>query len=86
MLDELRQDRLYAVYAVAVAAGLRRGEVLGLRWADVDLDARTLRVRGSLQRVNGQLVLVEPKTKLSQRPVPLPEVCVAALREHRARQ
>ncbi|MGH8931758.1 MAG: site-specific integrase [Egibacteraceae bacterium] len=79
-------DRLYAVYSVAIATGLRRGEVLGLRWTDVDLDARTLHVRASLQRLNGQLGLVEPKTKLSQRPVPLPEVCVAALHEHHARQ
>lgn len=86
LLDELRQDRLYAVYAVAIATGLRRGEVLGLRWTDVDLDARTVHVRASLQRVDGQLVLVDPKTKMSQRPVPLPEVCVAALREHQARQ
>ena len=72
---------------MALSLGLRQGEALGLRWVDVDLDGRTLTVGAALQRIPGRgLVLVEPKTKTSRRKVPLPPVCVAALREHRVRQ
>ena len=72
---------------MALSLGLRQGEALGLRWVDVDLDGRTLTVGAALQRIPGRgLVLVEPKTKTSRRKVPLPPVCVAALREHCVRQ
>jgi integrase len=86
LVAAVRNDRLYAVYALALGLGLRRGEVLGLRWVDVDLDAAIITVRRSLQRLGGKLVLVEPKTKRSYRQVPLPRLCVDALREHRERQ
>lgn len=85
-LDVARQDRDYALWVVALAVGLRRGEVLGLAWDDVDLDAGTLRVRQAVQRVNGHLELVEPKTQRSRRTVPLPEIARDALRAHRVRQ
>lgn len=64
----------------------RQGEALGLRWDDVDLDAGTLTIRKSLQRVDGELQLVEPKTAKSRRTVALPDVAVSALRAHRVRQ
>ena len=48
---------LEALYAVAVALGLRQGEILGLRWADIDLEVGTLRVRKQLQRVDGKPIL-----------------------------
>ena len=51
------QHRLYALWAVALAMGLRRGEALGLTWADVDLDGARLTVRQALHRVDGQLRL-----------------------------
>ena len=79
-------DRLEAVYVLALASGLRQGEVLGLHWSDVDLDSRTLTVQGALQRVGGRLVVVEPKTERSRRKVALPNVAVDALRSHRVRQ
>lgn len=86
-IEAVREDRLGALYTVALSLGLRQGETLGLRWAEVDLDGRTLTVGAALQRVPGRgLVLVEPKTKTSRRKIPLPRVCVAALREHRVRQ
>ena len=81
-----RTDRLYAAYLLMIGLGLRRGEVLGLRWTDVDLDARVVRVRRTLQRVNGEILFSEPKTPRSRRTVPLPRTCVAALRWHRLRQ
>jgi integrase len=80
-------DRLEALYVLALMTGLRRGELLGLRWSDVDLEGRRLVVRRSLQ-VNdeGRWVLGAPKTKHSRRPVLLTGTAVKALREHRDRQ
>ncbi|WP_432486898.1 tyrosine-type recombinase/integrase [Kineococcus sp. SYSU DK018] len=83
LLDAARGDRLYPLWAVALAVGLRRGEALGLRWCDVDLDAGLLHVRQALQRTTEGLVLVPPKSERSRRTVPLPAVARGALREHR---
>lgn len=85
-LDAIRGDRLEALYSVALAVGLRKGEVLGLKWSDVHLDKRTLTVRASLQRINGALVLVEPKSKQSRRTVALPQIVIDTVRVHRVRQ
>ncbi|WP_432571595.1 tyrosine-type recombinase/integrase [Kineococcus sp. SYSU DK005] len=83
LLDAARGDRLYALWAVALAVGLRRGEALGLRWCDVNLDEGLLRVRQTLQRTTEGLVFVPPKSERSRRTVPLPAVAKTALREHR---
>jgi integrase len=84
-LRAIRGDRLEALYLVALL-GLRQGEVLGLVWEDVDLDAGRLEVRQALQRARGRYELVEPKTEGSHRSVKLPPTVVARLREHRRRQ
>ena len=68
-----------------------RAELLGLRWSSAVLDAAegrypTLKVAETLQRVNGELRFVPPKTRRSRRVVPLPPVCVDALRTHLDRQ
>jgi integrase len=81
-----RDHRLYALYVLALYLGLRRGELLGLRWTDVDSAAGVLQVRQSLQRIGGELRAVTPKTRSSRRTVPLIGVGVDALREHRQRQ
>jgi integrase len=86
LLDALKGDRLEALYSVALAVGLRQGEALGLRWLDVDLDAGTLNVRVALQRIDGKVELVEPKTDRSRRAIALPAVAVEALRRHQVRQ
>jgi len=65
LLATVRTDRSYAVYVLALSAGLRRGELLGLRWADVDLDGGELHVRQAVQRVGGELLFAEPKTRHS---------------------
>ena len=57
-----------------------------MRWADVDLEARTLRVTQAPQRVGGKLRFVEPKSAQSRRTLPLPVALVAALDAHRERQ
>jgi integrase len=79
-------DRLEALYLVALGVGLRQGEILGLRWSDVDLIEGTLTVRHALARIEGRLVLVEPKSATSRRVVPLPAFVRNALVAHRAHQ
>jgi integrase len=85
-LNAAKGDRLEALFSVALAVGLRQGEALGLRWEDLDLDKGDLRVRVALQRVGGKLEFVEPKTARSRRTIALPDLIVASLRAHRARQ
>ena len=86
-LKAVKGDRLEALYSVALALGLRQGEALGLRWQDVDLEARTLSVRVALQRVKGDKPrLVEPKTRQSRRTLPIPAPIVAQFKAHHARQ
>jgi integrase len=86
LLDAAKGDRFEAILTVAIAVGLRRGEALGLKWSDLDLDAAVLRVQRALVYVDGDLRFVDPKTKRSRRTVPLPSVSVQALREHRRGQ
>lgn len=86
LLAAAQGDRLEAVYSVALAVALRRGEALGLAWGDVDLEAATLRVNRSLQRAEGKLQLLPPKTPGSRRTIPLPSIAIKALRKHRAQQ
>jgi integrase len=66
--------------------GLRRGEVLGLAWKRVDLDVAELYVGDQLQRVMGQLVRREVKTETSEAPLPLPDLCVTALKIRKKQQ
>jgi integrase len=54
-------DRLEALWLCALTLGLRKGELLGLRWADIDFTTAVLSVRQALQRVDGRLELVEPQ-------------------------
>ncbi|MDV9187078.1 site-specific integrase [Streptomyces sp. SR27] len=84
-LATARRDPLYAAFVLAIAMGLRRGELIGLRWADVDLDRRVLYVRQQIQRRRGVLYDDDPKGR-RRRAVPLPAMCIAPLRWHRMRQ
>ncbi|HEX5997436.1 MAG TPA: site-specific integrase [Jiangellales bacterium] len=86
LLSAVAEDRLGAVFVLALATGLRRGELLGQRWSDVDLAERVLFVRQTLQRVRGRLAVVDPKTHRSVRPVPLSGLAVRAFEEQRQRQ
>lgn len=85
-LDAVEGRRLEALYLTTLALGLREGEVLGLKWEDIDLRARTLRVQRQLQRFGGRLQLVEPKTDRARRVLDLPQSVVKALGEHERRQ
>ena len=85
-LDSIKGHRLEALFVMALTLGLRRGELLGLHWSDVDLDGATLRVNYGLQRFDRKLHLMESKTEKSRRVLPLPSLLVAGLRTHRTRQ
>ena len=81
-----RTHRWYALYAMALMLGLRRGELLGLRWSDVDFDRATVRVRHALHRVNGALELGQVKTDGSARVLPLPRPLAKIIYAHQAVQ
>jgi integrase len=81
-----QSTRFAPLFELLVNTGLRRGEALALQWSDVDLETGNLRVRGTLARVNGKLVVTEPKTAKSKRPVPLNEDAAQILRAVRLRQ
>ena len=86
LIEAAAGDRLEAVYIVAIHTGLRQGELLSLRWEDLDLEADALRVRRTLTRTKGTYSVGEPKTKKSRRTVRLTTGAVAALRGHLERQ
>jgi integrase len=87
IIHALSGDRISSLVTVALATGLRLGELLGMRWQDLDLDAGVLTVRHSLQRLPGRgPELVEPKTARSRRSIVLGRSTLAALRSHRATQ
>jgi integrase len=80
------RDRFEALYMLAITTGLRRGELLGLRWDDADLERGTLRVGRALVREGGRHVIGETKTKRGRRLVNLTPRTVAALKARRKRQ
>lgn len=82
----VENHRLAGLWECAVWTGLRQGELLGLRWSDVDLDKKELRVSRALQYVAGKFSLVEPKTARSRRTINLTEAAVAVLTRHQASQ
>lgn len=82
LLEAATTDRLGAIYVLAVTTGMRQGEMLALRWRDVDLDGASVRVHATLHRSTEGLVLAEPKTDRSRRRVMLTKLAIAALRRH----
>ncbi len=112
VLEAAKGERLHALFVLALCLGLRRGELLGLRWEDITMDPcracagegyapdgaaceeceetgignAALEVRQALQRIGGELRFVPPKTADSVRTIPLPNLCVVALCEHRVMQ
>lgn len=83
LLAAAEGTRFHPVYVVAATLGLRRGELLGIRWLDIDMDAATLHVRQTVQRVGGELVVEGTKTRASNAVVPLPKITRRALLERR---
>jgi integrase len=87
LLNAARPTRLYVPIMVAVTTGLRRGEVLGLRWSDLDLAAGCLTVAQAIEQTRSKgLTFKAPKTKHGRRTLSLPAVTIEALRSHKAVQ
>jgi len=85
-LDHTKGAREHPLWVVALTTGMRRGEIVGLRWADVDLEGARLMVRRALVSVRDELIESEPKTEKSRRPIALDPHTVAVLKEWRVRQ
>jgi integrase len=85
-LDQVRSDRLFAAWLLIVTTGMRRGELAGLRWIDLDLDAGRVSPRRPRVVVNHQVVVSEPKTAKGRRSLALDPATVTALRRHRTQQ
>ena len=85
-LVSVADDRLYALWTVLLATGLRRGEALGLRWDDVDLDRRRLSIQRAVTVVDYEIVVSEPKTARGRRSVSIDPTTAAVLVAHRKRQ
>jgi integrase len=94
ILDAFRGTELEAVVGTALYLGMRQGEILGLRWDDVDLERKVLRVTGALHRIPRDqqsdpevlFKILEPKTKRSRRTLRIPDPLVALLTVQRQRQ
>lgn len=86
LIEASQDDRHGALYVLALSTGMRQGELLALRWRDVDLDAGYLYVNGTLQRTEDGLTIAAPKTAGSRRSVMLSTLATGALRKHRVRQ
>lgn len=87
LLHAASGDRLHALYELALRTGLRKGELLGLHWEDLDLDGGTATVHRSLQRTRtGGLTVLHTKTRASERRIALPTECINSLKTHQERQ
>ncbi|MCX4679928.1 site-specific integrase [Streptomyces sp. NBC_01433] len=86
-LHAASSDRLHALYELALRTGLRKGELLGLHWEDLDLDSGTASIHRSLQRTHtGGLTILHTKTRASERRIVLPTECINSLKTHHERQ
>jgi integrase len=85
-LSSIKDSRLFPFYLTECGTGLRRSEILGLQWPDIDFKTGTLTVRRSLVRVKGGYKFGEPKTKKSRRTIPLPEQVIQKLKAWKAWQ
>jgi integrase len=86
LLKAAEGSRYHTALVLITSTGLRRGECLALRWDHVDLDAGLLRVEATISRIDGHLVISEPKTERARRTLPLSPALVTILKKHRTAQ
>jgi integrase len=87
LMQVAKESRVEALIIIAVTTGMRRGELLGLRWNDVDLERGVLHIRRTMNRIPGfGFIENDPKTKAGRRKVTLPDIVVEALKRHREGQ
>lgn len=84
-LEGSQEHWLYPLFLLVLASGCRLGELLALRWSDVDLDAGTITIERTLQRVCGQVLVGQPKTSAGKRTVTLPTEAIQVLRQQYGR-
>ena len=82
-LREAKDSGVFEMYYVELATGLRRGELLGLKWEDIDLEKGNLRVKRQIARINGEVVEAPLKTKNAYRTLPLAEDTIQVLKQQR---
>ena len=83
MLVQAKAEGLFELFFLDLSTGLRRGELLGLQWDDIDFRKKNLHVRRQVNRVDGKLAVHTPKTKRSARPVPLSDFTLYVLAEYK---
>lgn len=83
LLEVSEGNRFYAMFVLAITAGMRQGELFGLQKDSVNLDAGTVTIRHSLEEIKGKLRLKEPKSESGRRQIVLSEMAVKALCDHR---
>jgi len=86
LLEISKGDRFEALYYLAVTTGMRRGELLALKWEDVNFNRGTVQVKRSLSRIRGGLIFVSPKSAKGRRNIALTTGVIEALRKHRVIQ
>jgi integrase len=87
LFEAAKGDRFETLYTLAVSTGMRQGELLGLKWEDVDLDRGTVQIRRTLSTANGEgFEFGVPKTAKSRRSIKLPTIALTSLKRHRKSQ
>ena len=84
-LREAKESGVFELYYIELVTGLRRGELLGLKWEDIDLTQGSLRVQRQVARINGEIIEAPLKTKNAYRTLPLSANAVGVLREQKKR-
>lgn len=82
LLETVEGHRLAPLYQTALVTGMRQGELLGLRWSDIDFAQQAIHVRNQIQYVSGQMLQTTPKTRSGNRSIPMSEEHANVLRQH----
>src|SRR5262249_29514929 len=86
VLDALRDNEIYPHVVILLSTGIRRGELMALRWGDVDLDRGKLKIERAIEATNKGLRVKSPKTRHGRRMITLPPIALEVLREQRKTQ
>ena len=85
-LREAKDSGVFALYYIDLTTGLRRGELLGLKWSDIDLEKGDLRVQRQIGRIDGKIIEMPLKTKNAYRTLPLSADAIDVLMQQRKKR